>query len=411
MARNVGEMKMLIREPMVHATYYYLRETPEDNAAQRQERADAFAADVRRTAQRLAGWLAIPAPELPFVTALTAAAPSDVQPLMPAKALEGRTDASALIGAYALRNMLLLRVMIMRRGEYDQTVWPTLDYILSEGPTTPSLLYTTRYWCGIAPRPPEELEQERSLPVKTPYGVLCLGHEELPSLLVYPDARTETRASTFLQSLAVRLDWYPVQAHYCLDRYLDRIPLVARHQQQALEQVERSIPAEPSSLQSLEPFRAELDTLEMNYRTVLGDLQAVQAASHELRGLTAGYRLALMQSGLWDAAPTVWEARVSGLAEMEAQIAADGYGIDSTLRRIDTSTRLWHTRLSLLHGERERLLIYLVTFLGLALLTVLIADTSPARMAVRIAALALVAALLAGGWRYWQQKRPPTRDE
>jgi hypothetical protein len=405
MARNVGEMKMLIREPLVHATYYYLLETPGDSAARRQERVEAFTADVRRTAQNLSSWLAIPVPELPSMVALDAPSSSDVQPLMPARVLEGRTDASALVGAYALRNMLLLRVMVMRRGEYEQTVWPLLDDVLGEWPTTPSLLYTTRYWCGIAPRPPEELEQDRSLPVKTPYGVLCLGREESPHLLIYPDARTETRASTFLQSLAVRLDWYPVQARYCLTRYLDRVPAMARNQQQALEQVTRSMPA---GLQSLEPFRPELDALEMNYRTVLSDLHAVQAAGHELRALTASYRLALMQSGLWDAAPTVWEARVASLAEMGTQLESEVYGIDTTLRRIDTATRLWQTRLTLLHGERERLLIYLVAVLGLALLTVLIADTSPARMAVRLVALALVTGLLVSGWQYWQQKHPPS---
>jgi hypothetical protein len=62
----------------------------------------------------------------------------------------------------------------------------------------------------------------------------------------------------------------------------------------------------------------------------------------------------------------------------------------------------------LLHGERERLLIYLVAILGLALLTVLIADTSPARIAVRLVALALVTGLLVGGWQYWRQKHPPS---
>jgi len=114
----------------------------------------------------------------------------------------------------------------------------------------------------------------------------------------------------------------------------------------------------------------------MNCRAVLSDLHAVQAAGHEMRALMAGYRLALMQSGLWDAAPTVWEARVASLAEMGTQIESEMYGIDNALRRIDTAVRLWQTRLALLQGERERLLIYLAALLGLALLTVLIADTS-----------------------------------
>lgn len=404
---------MLIREPLVHATYYYLREAPEDSAARHQDRVEVFTADVHRMAQSLARWLAIPTPDLPLVSALDITPPSDVQPLMPARILDGQMNMAALLGAYALRDILLLRVMVTRHGEYEQTVWPLLDDAFGEWPATPSWLHTTRYWCGIAPRPPEELEQERSLPVKTPFGVLCLGQAEVPHLLIYPDARTETRASTFLQSLAVRLDWYPVQARHCLNRYLDRVPGAARNQQQALEQVARSsqvwtFSTGPSHLRSLEPVRAEIDALEVNYREVLNDLHAVQTAAHEMRTLTASYRLALMQSGLWDAAPTVWEAQAASLSEMSTQIESEVYGIESTLRRIDTTVRLWQTRLALLQGERERLLIYLILLLGLALLAVLIADTSLTWIAVRLVALVLTAGLLAGGWQYWQQ-HPPSR--
>ncbi len=121
---------------------------------------------------------------------------------------------SALLGAYALRNMLLLRVIVMRSGDHEQTVWPMLDEILSGTPTTPSWLHTTRYWCGVAPRPPEDLEQERLQAIKTAFGVLCLGNGTRPHVLVYPDARTESRANIFLSSLAAELDWYTVQARY-----------------------------------------------------------------------------------------------------------------------------------------------------------------------------------------------------
>jgi len=247
MARNVGEMKMLIREPLVHATYYYLRETPGDNAATTPGTGRCLYCRCPPHGAESSSWLAIPVPELPSMSALEVASPSDVQPLMPARVLEGRTDAAALVGAYALRNMLLLRVMVMRVGSTNK----------------PYGRCSMRYWangrrllpCSIPPATgagllpvPGGIGAGSFTSVKTPYGVLCLSREESAHLLIYPDARTETRASTFLQSLAVRLDWYPVQARYCLNRYLDHVPVVARNQQQALEQVARSIPAGQSYL-------------------------------------------------------------------------------------------------------------------------------------------------------------------
>ena len=44
---------MIIREPLVQATYYYLREAPGDSPARRQDRHQTFATDVYRTLQSL----------------------------------------------------------------------------------------------------------------------------------------------------------------------------------------------------------------------------------------------------------------------------------------------------------------------------------------------------------------------
>jgi hypothetical protein len=400
---------MMIREPLVQATYYYLREAPGDSPARRRDRHEAFAADVYRIMQGLSGWLALPAPERPLFDVWEAEPPRYGQPLMETRTLEGRTNASAQLAAYALRNMLLLRVIVSRAGEHEQTVWTMLDETLNGSPTTASWLHTTRYWCGVAPRLPEDVELERQPPIRTAFGVLCLGDETRPHVLVYPDARTETRANAFLSALAGELDWYTVQARYRRDAYDDHASQVTRNQQRALEQVSRTtqawaIPAAPGQPPSLDPLRSDLDALESTYAEILDDLRATRAAAQEMRTLASEYRRALMQHGLWDTAPTVWQARIAHLEDAQAQIEADMQHIDSTLRRIELMTHTLHTRAVLLRGEQTRWLFYLLAALGIALLTVLIADTNVLRMIVRVLALAAVTGAVWYGWQQYQRR-------
>jgi hypothetical protein len=401
---------MMLREPLVQATYYYLREAPGDSPARRQDRHEAFVADVYRAVQSLSGWLALPTPEMPAISMWEAAPPRYVQPLMETGVLEGRTNASVLLGAYALRNVLLLRVIVSRAGEHEQTVWSMLDETLNNTPTTPSWMHTTRYWCAVAPRPPEDLEQERLQPIRTAFGVLCLGSETRPHLLVYPDARTESRANVFLRTLAAELDWYTVQACYRRDEYESHASDAVRNQQRALEQVTRAAQTwttPTGQLRALTALQAELGALEAVYADMLDDLRTTNAAVHDMRALAAEYRLMLMQHGLWDAAPTVWQARVAGLEETQAQIEADVRHINTTLRRIEFMINTIQTRAALSQGERERALFYLVALLGLALLAVLIADTSLTRMAIRLIVLAVVAGIVWGGWQTWLRSRLP----
>jgi hypothetical protein len=401
---------MIIREPLVQATYYYLREAPGDSPARRQDRHQTFVTDVNRTLQSLSNWLALTAPEMRAIPVWEAEPPHSIQPLMDSGVLEGRTNVSALLGAYALRNMLLLRVIVMRSGEYEQTVWPMLDERLSAVPTTPSWLYTTRYWCGVAPRPPEDLEQERFQAIKTAFGVLCLGSETHPHLLVYPDARTETRANQFLGSLAAELDWYTVQARYRRDVYESHASAVVRDQRRAIEQVthtSQAWTAPAGQMRPLMPLHGDLDALEAAYADMLADMQTTSAAAQDMRALAAEYRLKLMQNGIWDAAPTVWQAQVAYLEEAYTRIEADVQHIDATLRRIELMIGTIQARATLLQGERERFLIYLVGLLGIALLTVLVVDTSLSRMAIRLVALAVVAGVVWGGWRRWLRTRVP----
>jgi hypothetical protein len=312
-----------------------------------------------------------------------------------------------------LRNMLLLRVVIMRAGDHPQTVWSMLDEALGDAPTTTlSWLHTARYWCGVAPRPPEEFEQDRQRAIKTPFGVLCLGGATTPHLLVYPDARTEKRAGAYLKSLAAQLEWYPVQARFRLQRYTDYAANAARNQQRALEQVTRSaqfwsVPQDEHRLRSLNPLQVDLDMLESTYASVLSDLTATRGAAQEVRALMSEYRLQLMQSGLWDIAPSVWEAQVAGLAGVQAQIEDDVQHIDSTLRRLELLIQMLQTRVSLLQSERERVLIYLVALLGLAVVAVLVADTSLTRMGMRLLALAAVVAGVGFAWQRWLRSRVP----
>jgi hypothetical protein len=400
---------MIIREPAVHAIYYYLRQTPGDNLARQQERHEAFVADTHHLLQMLSGWLAITSLQSPTIRFWQADPPLEVQPLMPACTIEGRTNASAQLQAYVLRNMLLLRVSVARGGEHEQTVWSLLEQVLGQPPTTPSWQHTTRYWCGAAPRLPEELDAHHSPPIRTAFGVLSLGTPNDAHLLLYPDARTETRAASFLQSTAMQLDWYPVQARHSLNLYTNRFSSLMQSQQRALDQAARSAQwwtGQPASLRPLEPLRAELDTLETYYRETLADLHTTQTAAQEVRALAGGYRLALMQSGLWEAAPTVWEAQVSALIEIQSEIERSADYVDQTLRQMDTTLRLMQTRATLLHTERARLLIYLVALIGLAGLAVLIADTSLAQIVVRLLGLAAAAGLVWGVWWVSQQRRP-----
>ena len=148
---------MIVREPLVQATYYYLYEAPGDTSDRREDRYRQFVEDTQRMLASVAGWLAMPAPEMPRLAAVNSP-PRTLRPLMELAELRGHTNAAAWLQAYALRNMLLLRVVLARPGDHEHTVWRTLDESLGEAPTTPTWLATTRYWCGMAPRLPEDLD-------------------------------------------------------------------------------------------------------------------------------------------------------------------------------------------------------------------------------------------------------------
>lgn len=403
---------MLIREPMVQATHFYLREAPGDTDARRRDRHDAFVTDVRRQWEALAGWLALPAPALPAISVWQGAPPDEPQSLAAVAPLQGLINATAVLAIYALRNMLVLRLTVMRVGEHDQSMWAMLDQVLNRPPNTPTWLDMTRYWCGIAPRPPEDLEQERLQAIKTHFGMLCLSTVDQPHMLIYPDARTQTRADLFLRAQAPLLDWFPVQARHRLDAYTDHASRASRQQQAALDKVMQAAqawgsPGQLTGVRALAPLQAGLDTLEATYGAALADLAETHAVAQELHTLALEYRLALMRSGLWDAAPTVWEAQVSRLEMLHAQVRADIHYIDSTLRRMDLTLRTLNTRVALLQGERERLLVGLIALVGLALLVVLVADTDPLRLAVRLAALIVIALVGWWGWRRWSRRSAP----
>jgi hypothetical protein len=366
--------------------------------------------ETTRIAQTISGWLGMPAPRLPAIPVWEDSAPPEIHTLMQTGQLQGRTNASARLYAYALRNMLVLRVVMGRAGEHEQSVWSMLDEALGHQPTTPNWLHLSRYWCGLAPRLPDEIEYGRSLPFKTPYGMLCLGHATTSTVLVYPDARTENRADQFLNTLAPQLDWYPVQARYRLEAYISRAATMARNQQTALEHVSQTVqswgaPGHRQRLQSITPLYSDLHTLETAYESALADLSSTEAAAQEVRSLAEEYRLLLMQCGLWDAAPSVWESRVTALYAIRAQITADTYYIDTSLRRMELLMTSLQTRMSLVHGERERLLVYVVSVLGLAMVALMLADTDPGLMAVRLLALIAVLGGVWISWQIWQQRR------
>jgi hypothetical protein len=213
-----------------------------------------------------------------------------------------------------------------------------------------------------------------------------------------------------LRTLAAELDWYTVQARYRREEYESHASDAVRNQQRALEQVTRAAQTWTTSagrLRALPPLQAELGALEAVYADMLDDLRITDAAVQDIRALAAEYRLMLMQHGLWDAAPTVWQARVAGLEEIQARIEADVRHIDTTLRRMELMIDMIQARAALAQGERERVLIYLVALLGSALLAVLIADTSLTRMVIRLIVLAVVAGIVWGGWQTWLRSRLP----
>lgn len=397
---------MIIREPQVHVTYYYLREASGDNPARRQARHDAFVNDVQAMLQTVTGWLAMPAPTLSPIPMWEAPPPDDLHPILQTGELVGRTNASARIVAHVLRNMLLLRITVGRDGEHEQSVWSMLDESLGSPPTTPTWIHTVRYWCGIAPRPPEDLGIGCLQPVRTEYGVLCMARDTEPNVLVYPDARTSARASVFLGSLAPKLDWFPVEARHRLETYEDMAARSTRAQQTALEQIARSVqdfttPQRPDRMRSLLPLQADLELLETTQRNILADRAATEASAREIQQLARQYRLMLMHSGLWDAAPTLCEARVAAIEQVSDHIMADLHHIDTALQRTQLTVQGLQTRVALLQSERERLLFYLVAVLGVALLAVLVVDSDVVAMLFRLVALAVIAG---GGYWFWRRR-------
>jgi len=390
---------MIIREPQVHATLYY-----SGRGADR----PAFDAEAQRVMTLLAGWLALPTPpEIPPLADADAAPADRLAPLLEMDPIVGRTNASARVAVYRLRGLLLLRVVLARPGDHETGVWSMMEEALGPAPAAATWLSTARYWSAMAPRPPEELERDHMAPLKTAFGVLCLGRADHAHLLVYPDARTEARAAAFLRADAPALDSYPVEARVTLGRYADHASQMARQQQQALDRLTQAAQtwgAPRGGLGVLAPTPAELDTLQTTYDDLLGDLQRTRGHAQLIRALGAEYRYRLIDSGLWDAGPSVWEAQLARLDGMAAQIEGDVQHLDASLRQIDVIGRSLQTRSLLLLGERERLLILIVGLLGLAGLVVLVADTDPRLMLVRLLALAL----LGGGlWLLYRRWQPP----
>ncbi len=400
---------MIIREPLVFATYYYLREVPGEGAARRDELHAAFVDDARGMVQSIAGWMAMPAPVMPPIPMWSLAAPDDLQPLAKTSELKGRTNATAWVGAYVLRNMLLLRVVLARAGEHDEGAWKMLNQVLTPAPTTPSWLHTTYYWCGTAPRMPETLEDGRSMPIQTPFGVLSLAVTESSHVLVYPDARAEARANRFLRIQAPHLDWYPVQARHRLEEYLERAARATQSQQRALDQIASAMQdwANGGVLRTgaLLPLHEQLALLETAHARALDDLTETRAAAHELGSLALGYRTRLVQSGLWDAAPSLWAAQVEALIGSQQQIDADVAHIETTLRRIETlisSAQIRMAASSSAQTQRQLyLLLQVIAVIGLALLAVLVIDTDLTQVGIRLLALAAVSVLAWLGWRRW----------
>lgn len=399
---------MIIREPAIYATSYYLRETPGDSPTRRHERHAAFVEDAGQMLTSLAGWLSMPAPALPTIPEWEQAPPETAVVLAETGPLQGKVNASAWLRVYALRNVIALRVILARTGEHDQHVWPMLDEALGDPPQTPWWLHTTRYWCGIAPRPPEDLEPARQSPIQTAFGVLCLAPEHAPHVLVYPDARTENRAVVFLNQVTPVLDWYPIQARYRQDSYDTHASDMVRAQRVALDRVAQSVTGWPGGAQlswgAMRAQTVDLETLESTYSAALDDLLVTQTVAEELSALAAGYRLVLKESGLWEAAPAQWEAKVAAIEQARLRVEADLHHITYALRQVELVMRGTQLRAELLTGERLRLLIVVLAALGAALLAVLIVDSDPLVALIRLVLVLLVVGIAAGAW-WWSQRR------
>ena len=146
------------------------------------------------------------APTLPPIPMWEAPPPDDLHPILQTGELVGRTNASARIVAHVLRNMLLLRITVGRDGEHEQSVWSMLDESLGSPPTTPTWIHTVRYWCGIAPRPPEDLgigARSRSAGVR---------HSMAPHGDVLVTRMPDQRAASVFPRPAALADWFPVEA-------------------------------------------------------------------------------------------------------------------------------------------------------------------------------------------------------
>ncbi len=157
-----------------------------------------------------------------------------------------------------------------------------------------------------------------------------------------------------------------------------------------------------SRLRSLDPLGEEITALRSRLSPGLRDLDITRATAGRLNRLAGEYRLALMQSGLWDAAPAIWEARVAQVSAQVEQVEAEVVTVEATLRRIELMMQTVQTRVLLLQSERERRLATLLAAVGVALVALLIADTDPVLMLVRVLLLALVAGGVALAWRRWQ---------
>ena len=247
----------------------------------------------------------------------------------------------------------------------------------------------------MAPRLPEDLDARFPQTMRLEFGLFSLGEADV-NLLVYPDARGESRARQFLSQDVPRLDWYPIEARYTLARYHEHVARMGRAPQVALDRVAQAITAglrrTRSRLRSLDPLHAEIVALEASYHETLRDLDTTRATATALNRLTTEYRLALMESGLWNAAPSIWEGRVATFAGQVEQVDAEVITVEATLRRIELMMQTVQTRILLLQSERERLLAYLLAGIGLALIVLLLADRDPVLMLVRIVLLLLVAA-------------------
>lgn len=405
---------MIVRDPLIHATSYYLRAEAGESAARRAARRELFAEELRRVARQLAGWLALPAPQLPTLPTWEGDGPRTLQLVLEAQALQGPSGFSAALSAYVLRNMWLLRVIVARNGEYAPEVWEQLDAVLNGAPPAESWLHTVHYWCGMAPRPPEELAETRTQSVQATFGVLCLGHETQPHVLVYPDARARHRANAFLRTLAPRLDWYTVQARHRLSAYTDHAAIAARRQEQALERVSQAarlweipFPAWRLGTSALASFQAELSALETLHREVNEDLRHTRAVAAELHALADEYRLLVMQHGLWAAAPTVWEAETEALRALARQVETDTHHVEATLRRLDFLAHTFQARLAVRQSEQIRQLGVWGVALGAVLLGVMLASAELGQTLVRLVVLGALLALIGAAWWAWRTQNRP----